>query len=113
MTVRTESVLLPIESSKTECGRCSCIILYSGEHCVLCDAALELLYSVISDFGLPTSVIKKIDVLTEDDGCNLPAPVGLPAIRICGELLTGLPDIDVARGAVMHAVLNGCFSGFQ
>ena len=113
MTVRTESAILPIDVQKTECGRCSCIILYSSEHCILCDAALEILYSVISDFGLPKSVIKRIDVLTEDDGCNLPAPVGLPAIRICQELLTGLPDIDVARGAVMHAVLNGCFSEFQ
>ena len=113
MTVRTESAILPIDVQKTECGRCSCIILYSSKHCILCDAALEMLYSVISDFGLPKSVIKKIDVLTEDDGCNLPAPVGLPAIRICQELLTGLPDIDVARGAVMHAVLNGCFSEFQ
>ena len=113
MTVRTESALLPIETQKTECGRCSCIILYSSEICVLCDAAMEIMQTVISDFGLPTSVIKKIDVLNEDDGCDLPAPVGLPAIRICQELLTGLPDIDVARGAVMHAVLNGCFSDCQ
>lgn len=113
MTVRMESSLIPLESQKTECGRSSCIILYSSEQCVLCDAALEILYSVISDFGLPTSVIKKVDISNGDDGCNLPAPVGLPAMRICQEVLTGLPDIDVARGAVMHAVLNGCFSDCQ
>ena len=93
MTVRTESVQLPIGSPKTDCGRCSCIILYSSEKCILCDAALEILYSVISD-----------------DGCGLPLPVGLPAIRICQEVITGLPDMDSARSAVMHAVLNGCFS---
>ncbi len=113
MTVRIESALLPIETEKTECGRCSCIIVYSSEKCVLCDAAMEIMQTVVSDFGLPNSVIKKIDIMTEDDGCNLPAPVGLPAIRICQELLTGLPDIDNARGAVMHAVLNGCFSDCQ
>ena len=112
MTVRTESAHLSIASPRTDCGRCSCIILYSSEKCVLCDAALEILYSVISDFGLPTSVIRKVDVLNDDDddGCCLPPPVGLPAIRICQELITGLPDLDTARGAVMHAVLNGCFS---
>lgn len=113
MTVRTESALLPLETPKTDCGRCSCIILYSSEHCVLCDAALEILYSVVSDFGLPPSVIRKVDVLNDDDGCGLPPPVGLPAIRICQEVITGLPDMDTARGAVMHAVLNGCFSDCQ
>jgi len=113
MTVRTESALLPIESPKTDCGRCSCIILYSSEHCVLCDAALEILQSVISDFGLPRSVIRKVDITIEDDGCNLPPPVGLPAMRICHEVITGLPDIDLTRSAIMQAVLNGCFSDFQ
>lgn len=110
MTVRTESAHLSIESPKTNCGRCSCIILYSSEKCVLCDAALEILYSAISDFGLPPSVVQKVDVLNYDDGCGLPPPVGLPAIRICQDLITGLPDMDTARSAVMHAVLNGCFS---
>ena len=61
MTVRTESALLPIDASKTDCGRCSCIILYISEHCILCDAALEILQSVISDFGLSPSVIRKVD----------------------------------------------------
>jgi hypothetical protein len=31
-------------------------------------------------------------------------------MRICHEVFTGLPDMDVARGAIMHAVLKGCFS---
>ena len=110
MTVRTESALLTLESQDTECGRCSCIILYSSEQCVLCDAAMELLQTVVSDFGLPLSVIRKVDILHDDDGCGLPPPVGLPAIRICQELITGLSDMDTMRGAVMHEVLNGCFS---
>lgn len=80
---------------------------------MLCDAALEILHSVISDFGLPPSVIRKVDILLDDDGCNLPPPVGLPAIRICKEVITGIPDIDLARSAVMQAVLNGCFSDYQ
>lgn len=110
MTVRTESALVDIHERKCDCGRCSCIILYSSEQCVLCDAALEILYSVISDFGLTPDVIQKIDVTNENDGCNASLPVSLPAIKICQDILTGLPDMDVARGAVMHAVLKGCFS---
>ncbi|MFW9843958.1 MAG: hypothetical protein ACFFEV_05230 [Candidatus Thorarchaeota archaeon] len=110
MTVRTELAHLTVESPNTDCGRCSCIILYSSEKCILCDAAFEILQSVISDFGLPPHVIKTVDVLNDDDGCGLPLPVCLPAIRVCQEVITGLPDLDTARSAVMHAVLNGCFS---
>jgi hypothetical protein len=110
MTVNTESISTFSEQKKCDCGRCGCIILYSSEHCILCDVALEIMYSVISDFGLSPNVIRKIDITTEDDGCDTPLPVSLPALRICQEILTGLPDMDVARGAVMHAVLKGCFS---
>ena len=113
MTVRIESAHLTMESPKTDCGRCSCIILYNSEKCVLCDAALEILYSVVSDFGLPPSVIRKVDVLNSEDDSDLPSPVGLPAVRICQDVITGLPDMDTARSAVMHAVLNGCFSDYQ
>lgn len=110
MTVRTEVALSSIPEKKCDCGRCSCIILYSSQQCILCDAALEILYAVISDFGFSANVVQKVDILTEDDSCSTPAPVSLPAIRICQEVLTGLPDMDVARGALMHAVLKGCFS---
>jgi hypothetical protein len=75
----------------------------------LCEVALEILQSVISDFGLPPSAIKVVDVLDTKSGCDLPPPIGLPALRICQEVITGLPDMDTARGAVMQAVLNGCF----
>ncbi len=99
------------EFLRTECGRCSCIIVYSSEQCVLCDAALEIIYGVISDFGLPPQTIRTVDVeSSDDDGCGLPAPLGLPAMRICDEFISGIPDMDVARGAVMHAVLKKCFS---
>ncbi len=110
MTIRTESISTLTAQEKCDCGRCSCIILYSSEYCILCDAALEIMYSVISEFGLSPNVIRKIDITAEDDGCSLPPPVSLPAMRICQEVLTGIPDMDVARGAVMHAVLKGCFS---
>ncbi|MHA2026998.1 MAG: hypothetical protein ACW98U_13945 [Candidatus Thorarchaeota archaeon] len=113
MTLRQESAQFPstFESVKTDCGRCACIILYTSEHCVLCDAALETMYSVLTDFGLPAETIRTVDVESGiDDGCGLPAPLGLPAMRVCEEFITGIPDMDVARGAVMNAVLKRCFS---
>ena len=111
MTVEQESAYVPYETERTECGRCACIIVYTSEQCILCDAALEIMYSVISDFGLSPSVIRTVDVANgDDDGCGLPAPVGLPAMRVCEEFVSGLPDMDEARGAVMHAVLKNCFS---
>jgi hypothetical protein len=113
MTLRQESAHYSstFESMQTDCGRCACIILYTSEKCVLCDAALETMYSVISDFGLPPQTIRVVDVeSSENDGCGLPAPLGLPAMRVCDEFISGMPDMDVARGAVMNAVLKRCFS---
>lgn len=111
MTVKTESALLPFETGKTDCGKCSCITLYSSKHCILCDVAFELLSTVISDFGLSPNIIQIVDVLEQDTDYGTLPLVELPAMRICEEVITGLPDIDTARAAVMHAVLNGCLLG--
>ena len=110
MTIRTQTAILGIQERRCDCGRCRCVTLYSSEHCILCDAAFEILCSVISDFGLSPDVVHKVDIACDDDGSIDPVPVGLPAMRICQEVLTGLPDLDAVRGAVMHAVLRGCFS---
>lgn len=110
MTVRMESAVLEIPQRNCDCGRCGCIIHYSNDHCILCDAALEILYSVISDFGLSRNVVRRVKITTDDAERIDPLPGSLPAMRICQEVLTGLPDLDVVRGAVMHAVLKGCFS---
>ncbi|MFX1483553.1 MAG: hypothetical protein ACFFCP_10220 [Promethearchaeota archaeon] len=96
--------------SQTKCGRCSCVIVYSSERCVLCDAALEVMYSVLDDFGLPPESIRVVDIDSEISDCGVPAPLGLPAMRVCDEFITGLPDIDMARGAIMSAVLRACFT---
>ena len=114
MTVQMDSPYLTMNRDKAPCGRCSCIILYSSEHCLLCTAAYEILLTVLSDFGLSPNIVKVVDLgSNEDDGCGVPPPVGLPAIRICDELITGLPDLDVARGAVMQTVLKTCFFGCE
>jgi hypothetical protein len=88
MTVKQESAYASYKTERTECEHnlCSCVIVYTSEQCVLCDAALEIMYSVVSDFGLSPSVIREVDISNgDDDGCGLPAPLGLPAMRICEE----------------------------
>lgn len=110
MTVQADSSYVSEKRHKTACGRCSCLIVYSSPHCLLCNAALEIMYDVVADFGLPRNMIRVVDVLAgDDDGCGFPPPVGLPAVRICDELILGLPDADIARGVVMQAILKGCF----
>jgi hypothetical protein len=110
MTVRADTTYTSEKRCQSACGRCSCVILYSSEHCLLCEAALEVLYEVMSDFGLPKEAVRVVDVMSkEGDGCGLPTPARLPAIQICDEMISGLPDPDVARGAVMQTILRSCF----
>jgi hypothetical protein len=93
------------------CGKSNCIVLYRGDGCVFCDAAWEILESVVSEFNIPHDFIEKIDVSimneTESRSFN---QMGLPAIEICNEIIFGLPDIDLVRSAVANAILKGCFS---
>jgi glutaredoxin len=93
------------------CKKSSCIILYKGDGCVFCDAAWEILDSIVSEFKIPSDYIEKVDVGvlndTESQSFN---QMGLPAIEICDEIIFGLPDIDMLRSAVVNAILKGCFS---
>lgn len=99
--------------TKTRCGRAGCIVLYKGENCIFCDAALEILNSIVSEFGLPESSVCALDAeeCWDDLSPGYVGPIGLPTIRICQEILIGLPDPDCARGAIMHAALRTCFLG--
>jgi hypothetical protein len=111
MTISSPSNRIPSIKRKTKCGRAGCIILYTGDGCIFCEAALKTLNSVVSDFGLPTSAVSALEAseCCDDLSPGFPGPMGLPTIRICDETLVGLPDPDEARGAVMHAVLRSCF----
>ena len=97
--------------TKTQCGRAGCIVLYKGEACIFCDAALETLNSIVEEFGLPHNSVCALDAdeFCDDLSPGYPGPMGLPTIRVCREILVGLPDPDSARGAIMHAALRECF----
>ncbi len=111
MTVNTHIPSISIELSKTPCGRPGCITLYTGDDCVLCDAAMEILREVVGDFGLSDSTITLVDAESVGgDGLGFSGSLGLPTISICRSVIKGLPDVDAVRGAIMHAVLRNCFS---
>ena len=96
------------------CGKSACIVMYKGEHCVFCDAAWEILDSILSEFNIPSDFVEKIDISlmneTESQSFN---KMGIPAIEICNEIIFGLPDVDMVRSAVVSAILKGCFSPDQ
>ncbi|MFW9800420.1 MAG: hypothetical protein ACFFD9_08285 [Candidatus Thorarchaeota archaeon] len=111
MTVRTHLPSILLEPANTPCGNPGCITLYTGNDCFLCDAAWEILKEVVSDFGLADSTIKLVDASSlGGDVRDYSGTIGLPTISICRNVIAGLPDIDAVRGAIMHAVLRGCFN---
>lgn len=95
----------------TPCGRRSCIILYSGQACLFCGAAKQLLGETMSHFGVSDDIICMIDVDKGEDkasGCN-DVVTSLPTIRICNVVLEGLPDESEVNDAVIRALMMDCF----
>ena len=96
--------------AKTACGKCSCIIMYTSEFCVFCDAAEEILIEALTNFGVPKTVIREVDVDTEGEcGCRTDDVTMLPTIRVCDQQLTGLPEEQSMQYAVMQAIMKDCF----
>ncbi|MHA2425602.1 MAG: hypothetical protein ACXAEF_12495 [Candidatus Thorarchaeota archaeon] len=114
MTVRLESARTEYPEVVTSCGRTGCIAIYVGDDCVFCDGALETLREALSDFGISPTVISEINV-SNGSACtyDLPGVITLPTIRVCDQLISGLPDIDEARSQLMCALLKGCFPIWQ
>ncbi len=108
--MKAEAIPMSGTETKTECGQCSCIVLYTSKFCVFCDAAEEILGEALSNFGVPKTVIREVDVETEEEcGCRTDDVTMLPTIKVCNEQLTGLPDEQSMRDAVMQAIMKDCF----
>lgn len=94
----------------TPCGKCSCIIMYKGDLCIFCDAAIEMIQDALSNYGVSSSAIRSVDV--ESDvacDCNTDDVLALPTIKICDVMLTGLPDEQIVNDAVIRAIMKECF----
>jgi hypothetical protein len=112
LNMNAEAVKLAEISHKTRCGECSCVILYKGDMCLFCDAAAEILVDSLESFGIPGSAALEVDVDDADAcGCNTENITMLPTIKICDVMLTGLPEEQTVKDAVIRAVLKDCFEG--
>ncbi|MHA2299423.1 MAG: hypothetical protein ACXACD_00555 [Candidatus Thorarchaeota archaeon] len=105
--------VMPIakNSSKPPCGRCGCIIVYTGKLCLFCDAAKAIIGEAINQYGVSNDAICQIDVdAGEESGCGCEDTVtSLPTIRICEVVLEGLPDEGQVTDAVLRALMMDCF----
>ncbi|TET11822.1 MAG: hypothetical protein E3J86_01790 [Candidatus Thorarchaeota archaeon] len=109
-TMKAEAIPVSGTETKTECGQCSCIVLYTSKYCVFCDAAEEILGEALSNFGVPKTAIREVDVETEEEcGCRTDDVTMLPTIKVCDKQLTGLPEEQSMRDAVMQAIMKDCF----
>ena len=84
--------------------------MYTSEFCVFCDAAAEILFEALTDFGVPRTAIREVDVETGDDcGCGTDDVTMLPTIKVCDKHITGLPEEQSMKDAVMQAIMKDCF----
>lgn len=111
MTLHMETTYIPLEQEEAICGKKGCIVFYNGTGCALCDVALEVLHEVLVQFNIQPEAVIHVDFESVDDNeLEMLGHLALPIIRICNEIISGVPDLDVLRIAVMHALLRGCFS---
>jgi hypothetical protein len=108
--MKSEAIQVSNTETKTPCGKCSCIIMYTSEFCVFCDAAEEILIEALTNFGVSKAVIRQVDVETGDDcGCGTDDVTMLPTIKVCDKNITGLPEEQSMHDAVMQAIMKDCF----
>ena len=108
--MKTEAIPVSETETKTACGKCSCIIMYTSEFCVFCDAAEEILVDALTNFGVSRTAIREVDVESADEcGCRTDDVTMLPTIKVCDKHLTGLPEAQSMQDAVMQAIMKECF----
>jgi glutaredoxin len=108
--MKSEATPVSDMEAKTECGKCSCIIMYTSEFCVFCDAAEEILIEALTGFGVSKTAIREVDIETEEEcGCRTDDVTMLPTIKVCDQHITGLPEEQSMKDAVMQAIMKDCF----
>ncbi|MDF1539432.1 MAG: hypothetical protein P1Q69_11080 [Candidatus Thorarchaeota archaeon] len=110
MTTNTISASVLADQKLTECGRAGCVVLYTGDNCAFCDGAREIIINALADFGVGYDVVTEVNISSGVVcACDFPGMVTLPTIRVCDQLISGLPQIDDIRAYLMYAILKGCF----
>ncbi len=99
----------PSRPGLPHCGRCSCIVLYTGDDCLFCEASREMLKTALYSLGLGEKLIGEVDI---ERGCQCGCDVGivgLPTIRICNNTLYGIPQEDHLRDTLIRLMTMPCF----
>ncbi|MHA2141715.1 MAG: hypothetical protein ACXADC_13030 [Candidatus Thorarchaeota archaeon] len=97
------------KKSATVCGRCGCILFYTGKDCVFCPAADDILQNVRAPLEVEDDVVCRIDI-ENLNGDGLEAPVTtIPMIQICDTTITGIPDESSVRDALIAMHVKSCY----
>ena len=107
--MKSDSALLKHDCQETSCGKTGCIMLYTGEHCFFCGMAHEVLESAVEMYGLASTTIHEVDMDNDENREREPDVTGLPTIKICDEIIQGLPQEQEVKDAVMRALMKDCF----
>ncbi|MHA1905878.1 MAG: thioredoxin domain-containing protein [Candidatus Thorarchaeota archaeon] len=91
------------------CGKQGCVVFYKGEHCMFCKPANEILKEALAQFGLSEQSVFEIDIGEDESVAREAGIVGIPTIKICNEVIMGLPDEGSIRDAIVSAVMRDCF----
>jgi hypothetical protein len=107
--VRIEAIQTCNTCTEAYCDKPGCIIFYKGEQCIFCDAAKEILNEALSLYGISWSTVHEVEIDNMSAEFTMDV-VGVPSIRICSNLITGLPDEHLIGTAIIHAIMTGCFN---
>ena len=107
-------IMLPqwIETTELHCGRNTCITFYKSNHCVFCDPALETLFGVLTELGVPLSMVETINVDDPSVGIDRSRLPMLPFIKICDTELTGFISDESIRSAILNLAMKDCYPDF-
>jgi hypothetical protein len=97
------------KKSETVCGRCGCILFYTGENCMFCPAADDILQGVREPLEVEDSAICRIDIENMNGDTMEPPVTSIPMMRICDTTITGIPDESSVRDALIAMLVKSCY----
>ncbi len=97
------------EVQACKCGRCGCVVVYSGNHCIFCEMTIEMVCDLLKEFSMGVEGVVIVDI-EKGCSCGCSAEVtALPAVRVCDQTVVGLPDRTSLRELLINAMMSDCF----
>jgi PAS domain S-box-containing protein len=108
-------LMLPmwVEVQELPCGRNTCITFYKSNHCIFCEPAMETLFMVLDEFGVPRTIVEEVNVDDPAAGIDRHELPMLPSIKICEEQLTGFISDEEIREAILNLAGKNCYPDFR